>query len=48
MEAIGEGDGAITVRARVLDCDASYLSESLWSEALPAGRYVSLKERGVL
>jgi len=42
-EALGDGEGTITLRTRVMDVDRQYLAQTYVDEKLPAGRYVSLE-----
>lgn len=42
-EALGDQEGTITLRTRVVDVDRGYLAQTYVDEKLPAGRYVSLE-----
>jgi len=42
-EAIGDGDGVVTVRTWLTDADTSYLADSHVDDGLPSGPYVCLE-----
>lgn len=42
-EALGDGEGTITIRTRAVDAGRGYLSQTYLDEKLPEGRYVALE-----